>query len=153
MAENARFRALEAVSETLVPKNCFQFFSTLKCADVLSQQSNQTSREGRDSRTRTTATPGYSVFLNKNSPDDRNTSRRARALKFLRPKSESGFLIDFQRLILDSSVDRGTPNFAAATVVSNHRPRLALRASSIMLVFLRLESPRKLNGGFDSVAG
>src|SRR5467141_5193708 len=42
------------------------------------------------------------------------------------------FLSIFSDLIFDSSVDRGTPNFAAAPVGPNTRPRLVSRASSIM---------------------
>lgn len=42
------------------------------------------------------------------------------------------FLSISSDLIFDSSVDRGMPNFAAAPVGPNTRPRLAFRASSIM---------------------
>jgi hypothetical protein len=41
------------------------------------------------------------------------------------------FLSIFRDLIFDSRVDRGMPNFAAAPVGPNTRPRLAFRASSI----------------------
>src|SRR5271170_1504650 len=42
------------------------------------------------------------------------------------------FLSIFSTLILDSSVDRGMPNLAAAPVGPNTRPELAFRASSMM---------------------
>src|SRR6266404_4808382 len=40
------------------------------------------------------------------------------------------FLSIFSDLIFDSSVDRGTPNFAAAPVGPNTRPRLVSRSVS-----------------------
>ena len=43
------------------------------------------------------------------------------------------FLSIFSDLIFDSSVDRATPNLAAAPVGPNTRPRLSFRATSIML--------------------
>ena len=44
-------------------------------------------------------------------------------------KVRNRFLSIFSDLILDSSVDRGMPNFAAALVGPNTRPRLAFKAS------------------------
>src|SRR5258705_13121733 len=61
------------------------------------------------------------------------------------------FLSIFSILILDSSVDRGTPNFAAAPVGPNIRPRLVFRASSIMFFSCALSLRGSSMWRFDSV--
>src|SRR5260221_10798357 len=63
------------------------------------------------------------------------------------------FLSIFSDLIFDSIVDRGMPNLAAAPVGPNTRPRLAFRASS-MILFSCASSLRGSSAWrFDSVAG
>src|SRR6266478_2659656 len=62
------------------------------------------------------------------------------------------FLSILSDLILDSSVDRGTPNFAAAPVGPNTRPRLAFRASSIRLFSCASSLRGSSMWRFDSVA-
>ena len=61
-----------------------------------------------------------------------HTDRRADRGPQISDKVLKRFLSILSDLIFDSSVDRGMPNFAAAPVGPNTRPRLAFRASSIM---------------------
>src|SRR6266436_6340834 len=63
------------------------------------------------------------------------------------------FLSIFSDLILDSSVDRGMPNLAAAPVGPNTRPRLAFRASSIMFFSCASSLRGSSMWRFDFVAG
>src|SRR5258708_21606272 len=62
------------------------------------------------------------------------------------------FLSIFRDLIFDSSVDRGTPNFAAAPVGPNIRPQLVFRASSIMFFSCASSLRGSSMWRFDSVA-
>ena len=57
------------------------------------------------------------------------------------------FLSIISDRILDSSVERGMPNLAAAPVGPNIRPRLSFRAASIMS-FLRSIARANLSDGF-----
>src|SRR5713226_1424553 len=125
MAENARFRGVGAlVRKHLCPKlfpnssrllqMCQRFLATILIR-----------LRGRDSRTHTATCVLERIHL-------LTGIRAASSSPQISDKVLKRFLSIFSDLILDSSVDRGMPNLAAAPVGPNTRPRLAFRASSMM---------------------
>src|SRR6266403_5871510 len=80
-------------------------------------------------------------------------SKEERSLPQIAYRVLKRFLSIFSDLILDSSVDRGMPNLAAAPVAPNTRPRLSSKASSIMFFSCASSLRGSSLWHFDSVAG